>query len=588
MDWAENVYSPFFPSHEPDLRADPFTYRYYPSTQNYLGVAADASGVSRVYIFGPISGGVLADVGALADFSERVLAGVAPASDALAARFLSQATLGYTEADIAALRAAGGYRAWLQAEMAKPISTSNWDWLVSKGYDTNANAMTGLAGFDSSIWQRLITAPDGLRQRMALALSEFFVVGVDGVTGNWKPFRMAAYWDLLAANAFGNYRTLLEQVTLSVAMGNYLNMAGNQKENAATGRVPDENYAREVMQLFSIGLVELNLDGTPKLNSQGQPIETYTQDMVTQLARVFTGWDFDRSGSGTTVPEFARKPMVLNANLHSNLAASFLGVTVPANTAGAAALKIALDTLAAHPNVGPFLGKQLIQRLVTSNPSPYYVARVAKVFNDNGQGVRGDLGAVVRAVLLDDEARDPAKLSDPSWGKLREPMLRAIQWARAFKANSLTGNWNLGNTSDPSRSLGQSPQRSPSVFNYFRPGYVPAGSAIGTASLVAPEFQLSNETSVAGYLNAMQNVVGSGHSDVKPNYVSELAVAADANALLDRVVVLLNGTALSTTSRATILGALNAIAATSDTGKANRVYAAVFLVLASPDYLVQK
>jgi len=440
---------------------------------------------------------------------------------------------------------------------------------------------------DHQIWQRLMTAPDGLRQRVALALSEIFVVGFDGVTGPFKQFQLAAWWDLLANQAFGNYRTLIEGITLNAAMGRYLNTAGNQKENAATGRLPDENYAREVMQLFSIGLYELNADGSVKTDASGKQLETYAQDTVSQLARVFTGWNLDLP-RGDTTPEFARKPMVLTESLHSTLAASFLGTTVAANTPGRTALTTAMDTLAAHPNVGPYIGKQLIQRLVTSNPSPAYVARVSAAFNNNGQGVRGDLGATVRAVLLDDEARDPAKLSDPSWGKQREPMLRAIQWARSFKASSTSGEWQLGNTSNPANSLGQSPLRSPTVFNYFRPGYVPAGTAVASAGLVAPEFQLTNETSVAGYLNALQTFVGSGHRDVKPNYVSELALAADANALLDRLNLLLCAGQLSAATRTTILTAVNSIAATTDTGKLNRVYTAVMLVMASLDYLIQK
>ena len=581
MDWAERNYGGFFPPSQTDLSWDGYTYRYYASTQNYLGVKG-----GRIYILGPVSGGALGDVGALSDFGARVFAATAAYSDFDAARFLSQATLGYSETEIAALRAQG-YPAWLSTEMAKPVSTSNWDWLVAKGVDKDPNARNVAVAVDHQIWQRLMTAPDGLRQRVALALSEIFVVGFDGVTGPFKQFQLAAWWDLLASQAFGNYRTLIEGITLNAAMGRYLNTAGNQKENAATGRLPDENYAREVMQLFSIGLYELNADGSVKTDASGKQLETYAQDTVSQLARVFTGWNLDLP-RGDTTPEFARKPMVLTESLHSTLAASFLGTTVAANTPGRTALTTAMDTLAAHPNVGPYIGKQLIQRLVTSNPSPAYVARVSAAFNNNGQGVRGDLGATVRAVLLDDEARDPAKLSDPSWGKQREPMLRAIQWARSFKASSTSGEWQLGNTSNPANSLGQSPLRSPTVFNYFRPGYVPAGTAVASAGLVAPEFQLTNETSVAGYLNALQTFVGSGHRDVKPNYVSELALAADANALLDRLNLLLCAGQLSAATRTTILTAVNSIAATTDTGKLNRVYTAVMLVMASLDYLIQK
>ncbi len=581
LDWAERYYGVFFPGRQPNLSFAPYTYRYYPSTRNYVGVAA-----GRVYILGPVSGDVLGDVGAVADFGARVFSAKFAFSDAQAARFLAQATLGVTDADIAAVRALG-FEAWLNQEFARPVSASNWAWLVSKGADVDEVARQTGKWFDEQIWARLLSAPDSLRQRVALALSEIFVVGYDGISGIYKQFQMAGWWDLLADNAFGNYRNLLEAVTLNPAMGGYLNTAGNRKEDTATGRVPDENYAREVMQLFAIGLTSLNTDGSPQLGSTGQPLESYTQDTVTNLARVFTGWNRDAS-RGTTTPEFMRQPMTATAALHSSLAASFLGVTIPANTPAAAAMKTALDTLANHPNVGPFIGKQLIQRLTCSNPSPAYVARVAAKFNDNGLGVRGDLKAVVRAVLLDEEVRDDAVLASTSSGKLREPLLRYLQWARSFKIRSVSGDWKGGNASDPARSLGQSPLRSPSVFNFFRPGYVPAGTAVAAAGLVAPEFQLTNESSVAGYLNTMQTHTASGHADLKPDYSAELALATDATALLDRVERLLCAYQLQASTRSTILGAVNSMAATTDAGKANRVYTTVLLVMASLDYLVQK
>ena len=581
LDWAERVYSAFFPGHQANITFDPYVYRYYAATQNYVGVAA-----GRVYILGPVSGGVLADVGAVADFATRVFASSFAFSDAQASRFLAQATLGATDGDIAAVRSLG-YHAWLDQEFARPISSGNWAWLVAKGIDVDPDARNVAKLVDSQVWQRLLSAPDSLRQRVALALSEIFVVGFDGISGIYKQFQLAGWWDLLADNAFGNYRTLLEAVSLNPAMGGYLNTAGNRKEDASSGRVPDENYSREVMQLFSIGLTALNLDGTPQLSANGQPIESYTQDTVTNLARVFTGWNRDTRG-GNTTPDFMRLPMTLTAASHSTLAATFLGVTMPANTPGTTALTTAMDALANHPNVGPFIGKGLIQRLTSSNPSPGYIARVAARFNDNGLGVRGDLKAVVRAVLLDDEVRDDLALISTRSGKLREPLLRFIQWARCFKVRSVSGDWNAGNTSDPARSLGQSPLRSPSVFNFFRPGYVPAGTAIASAGLVAPEFQLANESSVAGYLNAMQTITAAGHNDIKPDYSAELALAVDAVALVDRVEKLLCAYQLQASTRSTIVNAVNSIAATTDTGKANRVYTAVLLVMASLDYLVQR
>jgi uncharacterized protein (DUF1800 family) len=583
MDWAEAAYPQYFPGHQPELAEAPYVYRHYAETGNYVGVAG-----STVYLFGPVAGNPAAPVvaGQLTDFAAQVRALKFPATDAEAARFLAQATLAPTDADIADVRALG-YDAWLTREFAKPVSSSNWSWLTSQGIDQDPLNRNGTKGADPQIWQRLISAPDSLRQRVALAWSEIFVVGLDGVPGPWKQFKMAYWWDLLANGALGSYRSLLEAITLSPAMGGYLNMAGNQKENTATGRLPDENYAREVMQLFSIGLLRLNPDGSAQRDASGKPLETYTQDTVTQLARVLTGWNLDSSPFVAQV-ETARRPMVLNAALHSTLAASFLGTTVPANTDGTTALRMALDTLAAHPNVGPFLGRQLIQRLVTSNPSPAYIARVSARFADNGAGVRGDLSAVVRAVLTDVEARGPAALSDPEAGKLREPILRFVQWARVFKAVSISGAWAVGDMSDAATRLGQSPLRSPTVFNFFRPGYVPAGTSIATAGLTVPELQLANESTVAGYLNFMQLAIPGGRFDLKPDYSAELALATDATALVARIERLMCANQLLATSRATIVSAVNSIAAGTDAGKANRVYTAVMLMMACPEYLVQK
>jgi len=401
-------------------------------------------------------------------------------------------------------------------------------------------------------------------------------------------------------------------------MGYYLNTKGNLKEDPAKGRLPDENYAREVMQLFSIGLYQLNLDGTPKTDAQGNRIESYSQADVTNLARVFTGYDVDLSQNVNTfdavlnrnIPNTtpARLPMVLNASRHSTLAATFLGVTIPANTPGAAELATALDTLANHPNVGPFFGRQMIQRLVTSNPSPAYVARVAAAFNNNGAGVRGDLKAVWSAILLDDEARSPAGLTQASFGRLREPMLRFVQWGRTFGIRSAAGSWKIGDLGNPATQLGQSPLRPPSVFNYFRPGYVPPSTALAANRSVAPEFQLVNESSVGGYLNYMQGVIRNGvyvNAPDQPNsgsnasngyditaaYTAELALVTDAAALVRRLALLLCADQLSASTQTLIVNALNATpvtAASTDAVKSNRVAAAVLMVMASAEYLVQK
>ncbi|HSV53871.1 MAG TPA: DUF1800 domain-containing protein, partial [Burkholderiaceae bacterium] len=541
-------------------------------------------------------------------------------SDEQAARFLLQAQFSASDADIASVRATG-YAAWLTQQFNAPAGPAGWDWLDSRGYATISSTTTY---YDSSypgdymVWNQLMTAPDAPRKRVALALSEFFVVSLVGVDFSWRSHAMAAYWDLLAAGAFGNFRKLLEDVTLNAAMGYYLNTKGNQKEDARTGRQPDENYAREVLQLMSIGLYQLNPDGSEKRDADGNKLESYTQSDITNLARVFTGYDFDQSQnaptlepvSGRTISSthFARLPMALNANRHSSLAATFLGTTIAANTEGKAALKTALDTIFNHPNVGPFFGRQMIQRLVTSNPSQAYVARVATAFNNNGAGVRGDLKAVFSAIWLDDEARGSAGLSAPAYGKLREPVLRLVQWGRTFGIQSAQGSWKIGDLSNPATQLGQSPLRSPSVFNFFRPGYVPPSTVLAATQSVAPEFQIVTESSVGGYLNYLQNVVRNGifvNAPDQPNqgsnasngfditaaYTAELALAPDAAALVARLNLLLCAGQLSAATQALIVGALNATpvtAGSSDSNKRNRIAAAVLLTMASAEYLVQK
>ena len=599
MDWAERSYPIWFPSHVNSQTANTLIYRYYPATANYLGVWG-----SDVYVYGAISGNQLLKVGTLADFAALVSPpyDVRMAStDAEAARFLLQTQFSASEAEIAAVRQTS-YAAWLNNQFNANASMGGFNWLDSRGYnqiDTNRYYDNYYPG-DYMIWNQLITSSDAVRKRMALALSEFFVVSLTGLNIPWRSHVIAGWWDMLVSNAFGNYRKLLEDVTLNPAMGYFLATKGNQKENTKTGRAPDENYAREVMQLFSIGLYQLNPDGTEKRDASGQKIETYTQNDITNLARVFTGWDFDQTQNVPTVDGmrtisntiFARLPMRLTATNHSTLAATFLGVTIPANTDGVTALKMALDTLFNHPNVGAFFGKQMIQRLVTSNPSPAYVARVAAAFNDNGGGVRGDLRAVWRAILLDDEARNPAGLTNPNFGKLREPMLRLVQWARTFNADSPQGTWKINDLSDPGTKLGQSPLRSPSVFNFFRPGYVPPATALAASQTPAPEFQLVNESSVGGYLNFMQNVIYSGiSSDVTAPYTTEMTIVHDANALVQRLNLLLCAGQLSAANSTLIVNALNATAVTaasSNTVKRNRIAAAIFLVMASSEYLVQK
>ncbi|MES2739802.1 MAG: DUF1800 domain-containing protein [Pseudomonadota bacterium] len=522
----------------------------------------------------------------------------APMAPNAASRFLAQASFGPTAATINQV-ASGGAQAWMTAQFAKPqvLHRAYMDRIQA---GMTGGSKVGQVEVFESFWQQAAGGDDQLRQRVAFALSQIFVISMMDESVNTLPRGTTAYYDMLAKNAFGNFRTLLEGVALHPAMGRYLSHLHNEKE--APTRSPDENFAREIMQLMSIGLYQLNPDGSLKL-SDGKPIETYTHDDVAGLAKVFTGFSWygsDRSatrffGWMTPDPEHDIRPMMSYPAYHSHADKRFLGVTISGNTTAEADVKVALDTLFNHPNVGPFIGRQLIQRLVMSNPSPAYVGRVTAAFNNNGAGVRGDMKAVLRAILLDKEARE-----DKPHPKLREPILRLTNWMRAFNAKSASGRYQLGYTEDPLNSIGQSPLRSPSVFNYYRPAYVPPNTSIADAGMVAPEMQIVAEPSVTGYLNYMQDVIkyGAGNTrDVQPNYSTELTLVDKPGQLLDRVNLLLLNGAMSSTLRAQILGAIDSVpipvanssnATAVTNARNNRVYLAVFLAMASSEYLVQK
>jgi len=524
-------------------------------------------------------------------------------TDAEAARFLLQAQFAVTDTDLATLKA-NGYSAWLTASYNQALGQTGVAWLDSRGH----NSITSEQRYfwpqfgDFMIWNQLLAGPDQMRKRLALALSEFFVVSLSPIDGFYPPYVIGAYWDVLTANVYGNFRTLLERITLNAGMGFFLNTKGNLKEDAS-GRQPDENYAREVMQLFTIGLLELNQDGTPRLDANQQPIETYGQSDITNLARVFTGYDWDYLANGGTftdvawhdydVPNtrFATNPMWFNPANHSNLAVTFLGTTIPANTPGPEALQIALDRLFNHANTGPFFARQMIQRLVTSNPSPAYVGRVAAAFANNGAGVRGDLKAVWTAILTDTEARSAPGVTDTLSGKLREPVVRFVQWARTVGTMSTNGDYQIYDLSGSDTSLGQSALRSPSVFNFFRPGYVPPNTAIASAKKQAPEFQLVNETTAAGYINFMQGMTRNGYIDVKPTYAALLPIAHDVSAVLGWLNLRLTANQLSTetlTLVQAVMTAFNLTATSADSAKLDMLATACFLILCSPEYLVQK
>jgi uncharacterized protein (DUF1800 family) len=554
-----------------------------------------------------------------------------PATRDEAARFLAQATFGPTDADIDRLMLIG-YAPWIDEQLALAPSAArshraHWEAADAALKAANPNASplptAGQNEVFESFWKQALTAPDPLRQRTAFALSQIFVISmVDSTVGN-EPRAVADWLDMLGSKGFGSYRELLETVSLHPLMGAYLTHLRNQKANTTTGRVPDENYSREVMQLFSIGLVELNADGSVKNGAGGAALETYSPADITGLARVFTGWSFacpdypatncfnSGTNAGRTDPDRWFKPMLGYPAFHSTEVKSFLGsaIAVQATADPAASLRAALDTLSAHNNVGPFIGKQLIQRLVTSNPSAGYVAAVSGVFANNGAGQRGDMKAVIKAVLMHPEART---LSDSS-GKVREPVLRLSAYLRAFPHRSDTGSFRVGNTDNAGTSLGQSPLRAPSVFNFYRPGFVAPGTRGAAVPLLAPELQIASETTAAGYVNTMRDNINSGvglnngtvngvalnRRDLQPDFSAELALATDPAALVERVASRLTYGSAGTALKAEIVAAVNSLAipalnaagsnqAAIDTAKRSRVNTALLLVVASPEFVVQK
>ena len=520
-----------------------------------------------------------------------------PPTSVDASRFLMQSTYGPTTAEIERVKQIG-YDAWITQQFNTPSMDTHWAYVTVRGgpigkAPLRADEPFGQSVLDiqESVWTQAIKGPDQLRQRTTFALSQIFVISmVQDMTGA-PP---AAYYDMLSRNAFGNFRTLLEDVSTHPTMGKYLSHINNLKEDPATGRLPDENFAREVMQLFTIGLWELNEDGTRRKDASGKDIPTYVRADVSGLAKVFTGWGL-KGPAGQDFfgeplfAEITNQQMTNYAAYHSTSEKKFLGTTIPAGTNGVASLRIALDTLFNHRNTGPFIGKQLIQRLVTSNPSPAYVGRVARAFANNGAGVRGDMKAVIRAILMDPEARDASKLSDPQWGKLREPVLAFSAWLRAFDAQpDKEGRYPLWYLNDPATSLGQSPLLAPSVFNFYRPTYAPPGEVL-QRGYAAPEFQITHATSVAGYANFVGAIVdgGAGYGTILPrnNYATERALAENPGALLDHLNVLLTAGQMSANTRNTILPAINAIPASEAT---DRVKTAIVLVMLSPDFVVQK
>lgn len=509
-----------------------------------------------------------------------------------AARFLYQTTFGPKLSEIRRVQSIG-FENWLNEQMShtttlqEPCMQSVLDDPDLPLYQNSRQEVWFLNSAEGK---------DQLRQRMAFALSQLFVVS-DAASLNNEVMGLAKYYDMLAGNAFGNFRDIMEDVTLNTMMGFYLGMFRNAKADPVAGTQPDENYAREVLQLFTIGLHQLNIDGTEILDIDDNPIPTYNQTDIENFARVFTGWNYAgcnpnnwRWCNPTEPGVSAYAPMEPIEAYHDTDEKTLLnGQVIAAGQTAQQDLTAALDNIFNHPNVPPFISKQLIQRFVTSNPSPDYVQRVAHVFANNGNGVRGDLEAVMRAILLDDEARNISFIADSSFGKLKEPLIRYLGLLRAFEAKSPTGrygNWN------PEFSFLQRALGSPSVFNFFKPSFQLPGP-IRDAGLVSPEFQITSETTVVTVANEMNNATNRGHhlyehwNESQPllQLQRELLIFNDENALLDHLNLILFSGQMSAHTRSTAVDLLNNL---EDGEDVDRLTSLLYVLVLSPEYVVQR
>jgi uncharacterized protein (DUF1800 family) len=484
-------------------------------------------------------------------------------SAAAAARLLEQSTWGVNPSSLSHLQAVG-VQAFLNEQFAAPVST------YAAPASTDDMTFVQKRFFNSAL-----TGQDQLRQRVAWGLSQIMVAS--GVKIN-NPSAFVLWQNMFLNDAFGNFSTLLTDVTLSPTMGNYLDMVNNDKPN--NGVDPNENYAREVLQLFSIGLKQLNPDGTVQLDGSNNPIPTYTQDTIEGFAHTFTGWTYPTKPGATAQfrnPEYYGGPMIPFDSHHDTGTKLLLnGVTLPAGGTTQADLTAALQNIFNHPNVGPFISKQLIERLVTSNPSPEYVGRVAAVFADNGSGVRGDLKAVITAILLDPEARrgDDATQAQPNDGKLKEPVLFITNLLRAM--NGLSDGATL---SDRTSDMKQPPFFSPTVFNFYHPDHVIQGS-----TLIGPEFEIFNTSTTIARINLVNTLVyGQVSNTTTVDLSGYVPLAANPDQLVTAIAAVMLHGQVSDSTRSTLVSTLSAI---SDSTR--RTKAAFYLIGSSSQFQVER
>lgn len=524
-----------------------------------------------------------------------------------AARFLEQATFGPTPRDLDRVQKMG-FAGWIDDQINRQPPSFQLPYLsgivkdyygprTDLTYSYNASGeIVRSSNLSTSFARAAIGGPDQLRQRVAFALSQILVISRRHDQFTFRPQAVGSFYDVLVRNAFGNYYDLLREVTFHPAMGVYLSHLGNDKAAPEVNQYPDENYAREVQQLFTIGLWELNPDGTRVLNSLGQPIPTYGTREITEFARVFTGLWYGGMywGRGGVNDEDFNIPMEMWPDHHDFDAKTLLkGYVIPARNPsrvnGERDVEDALRSLIDHPNLGPFLGTQLIQFLVTANPSPAYVSRISSVFSNDGSGRRGNLGAVVRAILLDPEARDVQRASArPSYGRLKEPVYRAMALARVAKMDRFDNLlwWDFGQFMDAAL---QEPVNSPTVFNFFRPNYQPPG-LMSDNGLLGPVFQITDSYSSIAFPNRLWDMIDNGifyfgSYQFQPDFTELIAIAGDTGALLDELNLLFCGGQMSAMTRGLIQDALVQL---PNYERAMRVRLAVFLATSCPEGAIQR
>lgn len=532
-----------------------------------------------------------------------------------AARFLSQSTFGGNKEEIESFINMGMDN-WFTEQISLPptyltdtcqlaYNMCLGNYVANGGDSSDYSSRPVVRHVDYAWWNNTMKAKDQLRQRMAYALSEILVISLEGTLNSYG-IGISDYYDILIRNAFGNYKDILSEVSLHVAMGSYLSHLNNPKTDAANNIHPDENYAREIMQLFSIGIEKLNIDGSIQYDGNGFPIPTYNNNEIKELAKVFTGLSPSARTDGGNLYFYLgvwaadfTQPMMMYEDYHETGSKVILdGHLIQPGQTGLEDIEAAIDYLFNHPNVGPFLAQRLIQHLVKSNPSPSYVQAVAETFNDNGDGVRGDMEAVLKAILTHYEARTCGWLKHPEQGKLREPVLRFSQFARFFGGVSPHNGrfWNYSDFSDG--LVGQHPLHSRTVFNFFSPSYSPSGP-LSSANLLGPEFEIHNTRTSVGYADLVYYLVESEilfvsySSDALNSHITKtdlsslVELSKDEDALLDHLDLYFCNGELSDRTRAIVKDQLN-VYSTSLTDLNSKVRLAVYLIMISPDYVILK